>query len=56
MEAAGFVGVSVVPTYFDDAMIEEALGSIGERAGLRSYPREMISKSVFSARITARKP
>jgi arsenite methyltransferase len=56
MENAGLVDIAVSPTYFDDAMIEEAVRDLGQDVDLRSWNKEAISRTVFSARITARKP
>jgi arsenite methyltransferase len=56
MEAAGLVNIEIAPTYFDEAMIDEAIHDMGEGLDLTTWPRETIAKSVFSARITARKP
>jgi arsenite methyltransferase len=56
MQAAGFVDVSISPSYFDDSAIDEAIQDMGERIDLNLMPRDTIRKTVFSARITARKP
>ncbi len=56
MGSAGFTNISVSPTYFEDAMIDEAVRDLGASIDLKSFPREKISKTVFSARITAQKP
>ncbi|MBI3738938.1 MAG: arsenite methyltransferase, partial [Chloroflexi bacterium] len=56
MESAGFANISVTPTYFDDAMIDEAVRDLGTSVDLKSFSRQKISKTVFSARITASKP
>ena len=56
MDAVGLVNVEITPTYFDEAMIDEAVRDMGEGLDLRIWPREAIAKTVFSARITARKP
>jgi len=56
MQAAGLVDIDVSPTYFDESMIEEAVGDMGQDLDLRSWNKEAISRTVFSARITARKP
>jgi arsenite methyltransferase len=56
MEGAGLVDISIVPSYFDEAMIEEALHDMGADLDVHSLPKEAIARSVFSARITARKP
>lgn len=56
MQAAGFTGISVTPSYFDEATIDEAIRDVGEGVDLKVISRDSISKTVFSARITARKP
>jgi arsenite methyltransferase len=56
MLAAGFSDISVEPTYFDDATIDEAIHDMGDQAGVKDWDRKTISRSVFSARISARKP
>lgn len=56
MEAAGLRDIVITPTYFDDAMIDEAVHDMGNQIDLKVISRETISKTVFSARITARKP
>jgi SAM-dependent methyltransferase len=56
MEAAGLVDVAIVPSYFSDAAIDEAIHDMGSSVDLRSVSRQAISRSVFSARITAAKP
>ena len=56
LEAAGFTTIEIAPTYFDDATIEEAVHDMGDTVDLKTVSREQIAKTVFSARITARKP
>jgi len=56
MESAGLADISISPTYFDEEMIEEAVRDMGDDPMLRSIPRQTIAKSIYSARITARKP
>ena len=56
METAGFMDISITPSYFDEATIDEAVRDMGDQVNLRVISREAISKTVFSARITARKP
>ena len=56
MESAGLVNISVTPTYFDDSLIDEAISDLGTSVDLKSFSREKISKTVFSAKITASKP
>jgi len=56
MQSAGLIDISVTPTYFDDAIIDEAITDLGSSVDLKSFSREKISKTVFSAKITANKP
>jgi ubiquinone/menaquinone biosynthesis C-methylase UbiE len=56
MESAGFVDVNVAPSYFDENTLDEAIRDIGDAIDLGAVSRESISRTVFSARITARKP
>lgn len=56
MSRQGFTDISITPTYFDEPTIDEAIREMGDRIDLKVLPREQIAKSVFSARITARKP
>jgi ubiquinone/menaquinone biosynthesis C-methylase UbiE len=56
LEAAGFVGIEIAPTYFDEATIDEALHDMGQDGKFAGISREAAAKTVFSARITARKP
>jgi arsenite methyltransferase len=56
MKEAGLVDIEITPTYFDEEMIDEAIRDLGEGLDLKAWPRSTIAKSVFSARITARKP
>ena len=56
MAQAGFTDITITPTYFDHATIEEAVRDMGSAVDLGSFSTDTISKTVFSARITARKP
>ncbi len=56
LEAAGFTNISITPSYFDEAIINEAVRDLSSQVDLKVFSREAISKTVFSARITARKP
>ena len=53
---AGFTQIEVTPTYFDDATLEEAMRDMVQDEVLQGVPRDTVKKTVFSARITARKP
>jgi arsenite methyltransferase len=56
MEDAGFTDIVMSPSYFDQAAIDEVTGDMGNTIDLKAFSAETISKTVFSARITARKP
>src|SRR5512142_2106055 len=56
LAAAGFTQIEVTPTYFDDATLEEAMRDMVQEEALKNVSRETVKKTVFSARITARKP
>lgn len=55
METAGFRDIEITPSYFDQATINEAMRDLGGQVDLKVISPESISKTVFSARITARK-
>ena len=56
VEATGFVDVRLEPVYFSSEMVDEALEELGEAAEMAGDRAEEVYKSVFSAKITARKP
>lgn len=56
LASAGFKDISIEPSYFDESTIDEAVRDMGDRIDLTVWPREKLAKTVFSARITARKP
>jgi SAM-dependent methyltransferase len=56
MEDSGLVDVAITPSYFDEAALDEAIRDVGDVVPPNSVSRESISKTVFTARITARKP
>lgn len=56
MKAAGLVDIQVTPTYLDDALLKEAVQELKDVIDLGQTPRETIKQTVFSARVTARKP
>ena len=55
IEAAGFVDVALTPVYFDQEMVDEAINLLGEDLIPGDISKEAISRTVFSAKITARK-
>lgn len=56
MQAAGLVEVQVTPTSLDDTLIDEAVAELKDTIDLGDMPRQKIRQTVFSARVTARKP
>lgn len=56
MEAAGFSDIAVTPTFFDKETIDAAIQELGKEIGLESVSRDALYKTVYSTRITARKP
>lgn len=55
LEAAGFSDITVEPTYFDKETVDQALQEAVNEIDLSRLPQEALYKTVFSARITARK-
>jgi SAM-dependent methyltransferase len=56
MEAAGFSDIAVTPTFFDKATIDAAIQELGNAIELESVSQDALYQTVYSARITARKP
>jgi SAM-dependent methyltransferase len=56
IQEAGFTDVQLTPTYFPQEVMDEAIESVDESIRLQFDNDESLSKAVFSARITARKP
>jgi ubiquinone/menaquinone biosynthesis C-methylase UbiE len=56
LEQAGFTAIEITPQYFDEVMVGEAVGELQESVDLSAIPQDKLSKAVFSARISARKP
>lgn len=56
MESAGFTDISVTPSFFDKETVDEAIKEVGDQIDLKVVSQEDLYKTVYSARITARKP
>lgn len=56
MESVGFTDITVTPTFFDKEMVDEAIKEVGNQVDLESVSKDDLYKTVYSARITARKP
>jgi ubiquinone/menaquinone biosynthesis C-methylase UbiE len=55
MESAGFTDISVTPTFFDKDTVDEAIKEVGDQIDIESVSKDELYKTVYSARITARK-
>ncbi len=55
MEAAGLTDIELKPQYFDKAMIDDAVRDMKDIHELNQYSQDELYKSVFSAKISARK-
>ncbi len=56
MESVGFTDISITPTFFDKETVDEAIKEFGDKIDLKSVSPDELYKTVYSARITARKP
>lgn len=56
MEAAGFTDIAITPTFFDKETVDEAIREVGNKIDLKSVSQDDLYKTVYSARISARKP
>jgi arsenite methyltransferase len=56
METAGFTDISITPTFFDKETVDEAVKEVSDQIDLTSVSQDELYKTVYSARITARKP
>ena len=56
MEDAGFKDISITPTFFDKETVDEAIKEVGDQIDLKSVSQDELHKTVYSARITAKKP
>ena len=56
MESAGFTDISITPIFFDKETVDEAVKEVGDKIDLKVVSQEDLYKTVYSARITARKP
>lgn len=55
MEAVGFTDVSVTPVFFDKETVDSAIDDLGDMAELKTFSRDDVYKSVYSAKIIAHK-
>jgi arsenite methyltransferase len=56
MKSAGLTEISIVPVYFDQKTVDDAIGDMNDVIELKTIAREDIYKAVYSAKITAYKP
>jgi arsenite methyltransferase len=56
MKSVGFTNISIVPVYFDQQAVDEAISGIHDVVELKNISPEDVSKAVYSAKITAYKP
>jgi len=56
MESTGFTDISITPTFFDKETVDEAIKDVGDKIDLKSVSQDELYKTVYSARIIARKP
>lgn len=55
MEAAGLTDIEITPVYFDKEMIDEVARDMKDTIELKQFSQDEMYKTVFSAKITARK-
>ena len=56
MASAGLTDITVTPTYFDKETVDAAVREIGDQVDLTAVSQDVLNKTIYSARITARKP
>lgn len=56
MESSGFTDISITPTFFDKETVDEAIAEVGDQIDLTTVSQDELYKTVYSARITAKKP
>ncbi len=56
MEDAGFTEITITPSFFDKETVDEAVREAGDQIDLTEISQDALYKTVYSARITARKP
>jgi len=55
MESVGFKDISIVPVFFDKEVVNSALADLKDTIELKTISRDVVSKAVYSAKITAYK-
>ena len=56
MKSVGFTDISVVPVFFDKETVDAAINDMKDTIELKTVSRDVVYKSVYSAKITAYKP
>ena len=56
IEGAGFVEAGLTPVYLPPETIDEAAAQLGDELDLKAIPEATLYKTVFSAKVTAKKP
>ncbi len=56
MKSVGFTDISIVPVYFDQQTVDDAIGDMKDIIELKTISRDEVYKAVYSAKITAYKP
>jgi arsenite methyltransferase len=56
METVGFSSISITPVFFEKETIDSAIADMGDVIALKTVSRDDVSKAVYSAKITAKKP
>jgi SAM-dependent methyltransferase len=56
MQSVGFEEISIVPVFFDEQTIDNAISDMKDVIELKTISRDEVNKAVYSAKITAYKP
>ena len=56
MEAVGFTDITINPVFFNKETIDAAIHDLGDAMELKTISRDDVYKSVYSAKISAKKP
>lgn len=56
LEAVGFTDITINPVFFDKGTVDAAIDNLGDVVELKTVSREDVYKSVYSAKISAKKP
>ncbi len=56
MQAAGYAEITLTPSYFTREQVDEAVRELGDTIDLDTVSQECLYSTIYSARITARRP